>query len=299
MQNSFLNIILSKMEALGLTQLEFMFEGVPVVTSGVGGQSWIVRDGEEGIHVKGPDDIEGAASVILTLADDAAKWKKLSSNAKERASHYALSILMQRLDDAITKEIEKETGLSALPSEVLSTMSQPECVIHTWSHGTMKIAATERRVFIQRGRLSRNTLEIPYSSINSIEYVRRHHWKSLVVGGLLSALLFVQHYISPIISRHLTSRLELLVSSLFPTALVRVESVVRFVWLVPISIAAIVFLIGMRKGYALHGASMNPVFLSSAFGQAVQYIREMKNREINENPATNQDEPDLTKIFEE
>jgi len=299
MQNSFLNIILSKMEALGLTQLEFMFEGVPVVTSGVGGQSWIVRDGEEGIHLKGPNDIEGAASAILSLADDAAKWKKLSSNAKERASQYTLSILMQRLDDAITQEIEKETGLSALPDEVLSTMSQPEYVIHTWSHGTMKIAATERRVFIQRGRLSRNTLEIPYSSINSIEYLRRHHWKALVVGGFLSALLFVQHYISPIISRHLTSRLELLASSLFPIALVRVESAVRFLWLIPISIAAIAFLIGMRRGYALHGASMTPVFLSPAFGQAVQYIREMKNREINGNPTTNRDEEDATKTFEE
>ena len=49
-QTSFLNIILSKMEALGLSQLEFMFGGVPVVTSGVGGQSWIVEDGKEGVN---------------------------------------------------------------------------------------------------------------------------------------------------------------------------------------------------------------------------------------------------------
>ncbi|HYB84234.1 MAG TPA: glycosyltransferase [archaeon] len=299
MQNSFVNIILSKMEALGLTQLEFMFEGVPVVTSGVGGQAWIVRDGEEGIRVKGPDDIEGAASAIVTLAEDAAKWKKLSSNSRERASQYTLSILMRRLDDAITKEIEEETGLAALPGEVLSTMSEPEYVIHTWSHGTMRIAATERRLFIQRGVLSRKTLEIPYSSINSIEHVRRYHWKSLICAGLLSLLLFVQHYVTPIISRRLTSRFELLLTSLLPTAVIRVEALIRFLWLVPISIAAVVFLIGMRRGYALHGASMKPVFLPPEFSEAVKYIRETQNREITENRPDKNDEQDLTESSDE
>ena len=287
-QNSFLNIILSKMEALGLTQLEFMFEGVPVITSGVGGQSWIVRDGEEGIHVKGPNDIEGAANAIVALADDETKWKQLSSNAKTRATQYTLTNLMRRLDDVITKEMEKETGLSTLPEEVRSTITQPEYVIHTWSHGTMKIVATERRVFIQRGRLSRNTLEMPYSSIGSIEHVRRRHWKWLVFGGLLSMLLFVQHYVSPIISPQLTSKLQLLLSGLLAASVVSVGTVIRFLWLVPITVAVLVFLVGMRKGYALHGVSMNPVFLPPAFGEAVQYIREIQNRGLTENASSNQ-----------
>jgi len=289
MQNSFLNIILSRMEALGLTQLEFMFEGVPVVTSGVGGQSWIVRDGKDGILVKGPDDVEGAAAAIVALADDEATWKKLSSNAKERASQYTLTNLMKRLDEAITREIEKETGLSTLPDEVRATISQPEYVVHTWSHGAMKIAATERRVFVQRGRLSRSTLEIPYSNIKSIEYVRSHHWKALVAGVFLSLLLFVQHYVTPIVSRPLISRLELLISELLPTGAINLETIFRLVWLVPISFAVIVFLVGMRKGYALHGASVNPVFLPPAFGPAVQYIREMQNRETAENRAAAHD----------
>ena len=287
-QNSFLNIIMSKMEALGLAQLEFMFEGVPVITSGVGGQSWIVRDGEEGVHVKGPNDVEGAASAIVALADDPAKWRKLSSNAKERASEYTLTNLMQRLDAAITKEVEKETGLSTLPEEVRSTITEPEYVTHTWSHGAMKVAATERRVFIQRGRFSRNTLEIPYPSINSIEHIRKQHWKTLILGGLLSLLLFVQHYVSPIISRQLTSRFELLVSRVLPTGVANVEAV-RFLWLAPLLIAAIVFLIEMRQGYALHGASIKPVFLSPAFSKAIQYIREMQNEGFAENHNAKQD----------
>ena len=278
-QNSFLNIILSKMEALGLTQLEFMFEGVPVVTSGVGGQSWIVRDGEEGMRVKGPDDTEGAAAAITALADDGQKWQKLSANAKQKASNYPLSRLMEDLDRAITKEIEKESGLSTLPTEVRSSISNPEYVIHTWSHGTSRVVATERRVFIQRGRLSRNTLEIPYSSINSIEHMRQLRWRALVLGGLLSALLFIQHYVFPIISRKLTVMVIDIASSLLHAGSINVELVVRFLWLLPILAATIIFLIGTRKGYALHGATMNPVFLPPSFEQAIQYLRE-QNRGV-------------------
>ena len=289
MQNSFLDVTLSKMEALGIAQLEFMFEGVPVITSGVGGQAWIVRDGEEGIHVKGPDDVDGAASAIIALADDTVKWKKLAANAKEKASQYTLTKLMRDLDDALTREVEKETGLSALPGEVRSTITQPEYVVRTWSHGTMKVAATERRIFIQRGRVSRNTLEIPYSSINSIEHIRQHHWKSLVTGGLLSVLLFIQHYVSPIISRTLTSRLVTLASALLPRGTIGPETVVGFLWLLPISIGLIVFLIGMRNGYALHGATVDPVFLPPSFNQAVQYVREMQTREMTVTSSDTQD----------
>ncbi|MGA3110322.1 MAG: glycosyltransferase family 4 protein [Candidatus Bathyarchaeia archaeon] len=279
-QNSYLNIILSRMEALGLTQLEFMFEGVPVITSGVGGQSWIVRNGEEGIQVKGPDDIDGAVNAVTQLADDKSKWQKLSSNAKERASKYTLTNLMGQLDSAITKEIENETGTSTLPSEVRSTISEPEYVVRTWSHGTLKVAVTERRMFIQRGRLSRSTLELSYSSIHSIEHVRQYRWKALLTGGILSAFLVIQHYVSPIISRTLTSSLVVLASSLVPNAGTRVETAVGLLWVVPISLAAILFLIGARKGYALHGATLDPIYLPPSFGEAVQYIREQQSRPL-------------------
>jgi hypothetical protein len=266
------------MEALGVTQLEFMFEGVPVITSGVGGQSWIVRDGEEGIQVKGPDDIDGAVNAVIDLADNRSKWQKLSTNARERAKKYTLTNLMQQLDSAITKEIENESGLSTLPSEVRSTISEPEYVVHTWSHGTLKVAATERRVFIQRGRLSRSTLELPYSNIHSIEHVRQYRWKTLLIGGILSAFLFIQHHVSPIISRTLTSRLLVLALSLVPNAATRIETVIGLLWVVPISLAAVLFLIGAREGYALHGATLDPIYLPPSFSEAVQYVRDVQSR---------------------
>jgi glycosyltransferase involved in cell wall biosynthesis len=279
-QNSYLNIILSRMEALGLTQLEFMFEGVPIITSGVGGQSWIVRDGEEGIQVKGPDDIDGAVNAVTDLADDTSKWQKLSKNAKERASKYTLTNLMQQLDSALTKEIENESGLSTLPPEVRSTISEPEYVVRTWSHGTMKIAATESRMFIQRGRLSRSTLELPYSSIQSIEHVRQYNWKALLTGGILSTFLFVQHYVSPVVSRTLTSSLGALALSLVPNSGARVETAIGLLWVVPFSLATILFLIGARKGYALHGATLEPIYLPHSFSETVQYVLDQQSRSL-------------------
>ena len=272
---SYLNILLSRMEALGLAQLEFMFQGVPVITSGVGGQSWIVRNRREGIHVKAAGDPEQAAGAVIELVDDGSKWKKYSANARERASDFTLTKLMNRLDETITKEIESETGLAELPTEVRSTLSEPEMVARAWSHGTQKIAATNKRLFIQQGLLSRSTVEIPYSSINSIEHIRRYRWKTLLIGAGFSFVMFTQHYVSPIISRTLTSRLVSLIINTLPTIKLQLTQLLANLWLVPISIALLLFLAGARKGFALHGARLSPIYLSRSFGEAVEYIRQL------------------------
>jgi hypothetical protein len=272
---SYLNILLSRMEALGLAQLEFMFQGVPVITSGVGGQSWIIRNRREGIHVKGPGDQEEAARAVIELVDDGSKWKKYSANARERASDFTLTKLMNKLDETITKEIESETGLAELPTEVRSTLSEPEMVARAWSHGTQKIVATNKRLFIQQGLLSRSTVEIPYSSINSIEHIRRYRWRTLLIGAGLSFVMFTQHYVSPIISRTLTSRLVSLVMDTLPTIKLQLSQLLANLWLVPISIALLLFLAGARKGFALHGARLSPIYLAQSFGEAVEYIRQL------------------------
>jgi hypothetical protein len=38
------------------------------------------------------------------------------------------------------------------------------------------------------------------------------------------------------------------------------------------------FLIGARKGYALHGATLDPIYLPPSFSEAVQYVRDQQNR---------------------
>lgn len=273
---SYLNINLSRMEALGLAQFEFMFDGVPVVTSGVGGQSWVVKDGEDGIRVKGPDDVDGAVEAITLLADEPAKWQKLSFNAKEKAKPFALSKLIAKLDEALTRELERESGLSTLPAEVRSSLSEPEVVAKSWSRGTNKVVATNKRIFIQQGRFSRRTLEMPYSGIRTIEHIRRYPLTVLLVGLAFSTLLFVQHYLLPIISRSITSAAVSLVIRILPNF----RQLLPYVSIVPALVGLLLFLYGTRRGYALHGPSMEPAYLPQPFGEAIQYVREKQDHPV-------------------
>ena len=99
---SYVNIILSRMEAFGITQTEFMYGGVPIVTSATYGQRWVVRDGIDGIHVKGPDDVEGAAKAVEYLLDNPEVRDRMARNARERASEFLFSKVMRDLDARLT-----------------------------------------------------------------------------------------------------------------------------------------------------------------------------------------------------
>ncbi len=94
---SHLNLTMSKLEALGLVQLEFMSCGVPVITSGVGGQSWIVRNGATGVVVNGPDDVEGAVEAVAELLEDEGRRNRLGKNAQVFASGLTMENLVKRL----------------------------------------------------------------------------------------------------------------------------------------------------------------------------------------------------------
>jgi len=278
---SYLNILLSRMEALGLAQLEFMFKGVPVVTSGVGGQSWIVRNGQDGVHVNGPDDVEGAVNVITQLAEDEVRWNKLSENSRARAEEFTLTRLVKELDEALTHEFEKESGLSALAPEVRETLTEPELVIGSWSHGGRKVVATSQRIFIQKGRKSRSTVEVPYSTINSIEYVRQYWWAALIIGAILSGLILTGPFSVPILIYELRIMLPVAESNLM---------LLLAVGIAPLIIGATLFGISLRKGYALQGAKTNPIFLPRSFKETIERIREM-----HESPSLNRLKLELRK----
>jgi len=96
-KEAYANIIMSKMEALGLTQLEFMYGGVPVITSAVYGQKWVVRDGIDGIHVNGPDDVEGAAKAVERLLNNPDERDRMGRNARERAEQFLMSKIVREL----------------------------------------------------------------------------------------------------------------------------------------------------------------------------------------------------------
>ena len=198
---SYLNILLSQLEALGLAQLEFMYFGVPVITSGVSGQAWLIRNEVEGIHVNGPEDVEGAAAAVNRLVDNQALWRQLSASAKKRAMVLTMSTLTSELDEALTRELMRERGLTKIPPEARVTLEEPENVLQSWSFGNWGVTATRQRLFIKRGFISRKVTEISYSNISSIEYTRRYAWKTLIIGSAASATLFIAPFLRPIFSR--------------------------------------------------------------------------------------------------
>ena len=99
---SYVNILMSRMEALGLTQLEFMYAGVPIITSAVGGQKWLVRDGVDGIHVKGPEDLDGACRAIETLVKSSILRDELSLKAMERGKAFTLARITSALSSRLS-----------------------------------------------------------------------------------------------------------------------------------------------------------------------------------------------------
>lgn len=100
---SYLNIIMSRLEAFGLTQLEFMYGGVPVITSATYGQKWLIRNNIDGVHVNGPEDIEGAANAIKLLVRLQERRDEMARNASERAKAFLMSKLMRDLFTKVSK----------------------------------------------------------------------------------------------------------------------------------------------------------------------------------------------------
>jgi len=280
---SHLNILLSLLEALGLAQIEFMYLGVPVITSAVGGQAWLIRNEVEGLHVNGPDDVQGAASAITRLVDNSTLWNALSANAKERATSLTMSKLTAELDEAITEELIKERGLTKIPNEVRVTLAEPESVLKSWSSGSWGVIATGRRLFIRRGIISRKVTEIPYTNISSIEYMRRYPWKTLAIGLGISLLLFIEPFLRPIFSRAFISRFEELMRYLLPETFLQspfLEALLDVLPIIPFLVAVVAFALQAKAGFALRGPGIGPLYLPRRFQEAIAFIRGVQDGQL-------------------
>lgn len=107
-KGSYLNLILSKMELFGIVQLEFMYFGVPVITSGVGGQKWLIKKDLEGIHVNGPNDIDGAINSIIELVDNPEKRNCLGKNSKIKSKKFYRTTLIKELNRKLDELFSNE-----------------------------------------------------------------------------------------------------------------------------------------------------------------------------------------------
>lgn len=282
-KTSYLNIILSQLEALGLTQMEFMYLGVPVVTSAVGGQKWLIRNGVEGVYVRDAEDIEGAAAAITKLVDSQSLWKKLSGNAKKKVMNLTISNLTMEFNNALTAELLKERGLTEIPNEARSTLTAPENVLKSWSSGSWGVVATRQRLFIKRGIISRKVIEIPYANISSIEYLRRYSWKTLMIGAGISAILFTLPFLGPIFSRALIARLEGIAQLIFPQEFLQspiLGAFLDFLPLLPFLVAVVVFAFQARTGFMLRGLGIDALYLPRKFRETIAFIRNMQKSAV-------------------
>ena len=271
---SCVNILLSRLEALGLTQLEFMYFGVPIITSGSSGQAWLIRDGVEGIHVNGPGDVEGAAAAVNRLIDDQTLWRQLSAKAKKRARDLTMSSLTSEIDEALSRELMRERGMTKIPLEARVTIEEPESVLKSWSFGSWGVVATRRRLFVRRGFVSRKVTEISYSNISSIEYTRRYAWKTLVFGSAASAIIFVAPLFEPIFSRVFLGWLAPILN--YPAF----ATFLDVLPILPIGAAVIVFLFQARVGFTLRGPGIDAIYLPGKFRDAIAFIRGVQNGQV-------------------
>jgi D-inositol-3-phosphate glycosyltransferase len=277
---SYLNILLSQLEALGLTQLEFMCFGVPIITSAVGGQAWLIRNEVEGLHVNGSEDVEGAVAAINRLVSNQTLWGRLSANAKKRAMSLTMSTLTAGLDEAITKELIKERGLSKIPSEARGTLAEPENVLKSWSSGSWGVIATGRRLFIKRGFISRKVTEIPYSNISSIEYTRRYAWKTVIAGAAISLFLLVEPFLEPIFSRAFVAKFNDFMRIFLPASFLESPILATFIDLlpiIPIAVATIAFVVEAKVGFTLRGPGIKALYVPGKFREAIAFVRRMQD----------------------
>jgi glycosyltransferase involved in cell wall biosynthesis len=80
MANASLHVTASEKEMFGLTVLEAMATGTPVVGPAAAGVKDLVRDGENG-HLYMPGDAAGLQRILIDLADDELARRRLGAGA--------------------------------------------------------------------------------------------------------------------------------------------------------------------------------------------------------------------------
>lgn len=80
-------VVPSRLEGFGLTLLDAMAAGKPIVTTDVGAIPEIIKDGENGILVK-PDKPDELAAAIIELLDNRLKSEQIGKNNKMAVSKY-------------------------------------------------------------------------------------------------------------------------------------------------------------------------------------------------------------------
>ena len=191
---STVNIIMSRSEALGIAQLEFMASGVPVVSSGSGGQQWVVRNGESGFIIDGPEDVTGAARAVAKIAENESLRTRLGANARRRASAYSMSRLVsdlvRRLGNIWQDRSDEDRLRRGLPED--------EQVLEAMVSGGTRVIVTNRRLFVKHDNTDHEPTSIKLKEIEGLSKTIRYPWAILGAGAAASAALFFLAFGSPL-----------------------------------------------------------------------------------------------------
>ncbi len=263
-RSSLANITMTRAESLGISQLEFMSAGVPVITSGVGGQSWIVNDGSNGIVLEGPDDVAGAAEAITRLADHPKLRTKLGKEASRIASAYSLT----RLVDRLSKRLQLELQDSSDDTRLLGSMPSDEHIIEAWVHKGQRVAATSRRLIVRSAKSGKQVTSVPYDEIARIVRHSEAPWALLAIGALATAFLLAERIAGLGL---LASLNPAVLSALSPLGLSAVTGpLMAALPFLPVLACAAVFALTIKPGYVVHYGSSGKLFLPSKFAKALR-----------------------------
>lgn len=270
MKASYLNINLSRSEALGLAQIEFMYEGVPVISSGVGGQSWVVRDGSTGVVVKGADDLAGAASAIASLVDDAWKRDKLGRKAQEAARELTMPILIRQL----TKKVSSRLFLGEHAPQ--RELEPDERLIEAWVKRGYKVAVTTKKLLVDSAKGGAQVV-IPLTEIVRFKHHRKFSWNALALGGALSAAL----YLVALLDAPARQSLRFLLVSLSPSLSADIaRSIVWIFALLPVCISFAFLLMTATEGYQITYGVRKKLFLPVDFVKALRIADDLTPRSL-------------------
>jgi len=164
--------------------------------------------------------------------------------------------------------------------------------LKSWKWGSVGIVATEQRLFIKRGFISRKVTEIPYRNISTIEYTRRFSWKTLIFGAAASLALFVEPFLRPIFSRAFISRFEEFARLLFPNSFLQSPALASFIDilpLIPLTIAVIAFAYQAKTSFALRGSGIDALYLPSRFKEAIAFIRNVQDGKFERKDVANRE----------
>lgn len=102
----------SVQESFGLSALEAMASGVPVVASNIGGIPEVVEDGVTGF-LRPAGDVEAMAEAALKLLTDVALFKRFSKAARVRAvTEFGESQVLPRYQEAYEEALSRSAGSS-------------------------------------------------------------------------------------------------------------------------------------------------------------------------------------------